>query len=203
MRPSGFLYCTGIKDAEGKAIPLDQAIRYGWIRPGEVPDGFSLPPGAVPIGSNLFVDGGRQYTVYALAFRSPAQNYSMQKFGTGTGVRPASATDVALVNPVAFASGLFTKNLDAVEFPAPFTLRAVFTLGANDCNGYLLTEFGLFSGDSTLLTRVVRPGISKSSDFSPTLSHELRFALVGPLLTLSSSIITTVLLAHKFITIFC
>ncbi len=171
----GFLYCTGVKDAAGRQVSLERAVRYGWIRPGEVPDGFALPDGAVPIGSNLFVDGGRQYAVYALAFRAPAQDFTLQKFSVGTGTRPPSMTDVALVNPVAFSGGLLTKQLDAVEFPAPFMLRAVFTLGASDCNGYLLTEFGLMAGDDTLLARVVRPGINKSSDFSPTLSHELRF----------------------------
>ncbi len=175
MKAQGFLYCTGIKDAEGRQISLEKAIRYGWIKPGEVPDGFDLPAGAVPIGSNLFVDGGRQYAVYSLAFRAPAQNFTLQQFGVGTGTRAASVTDVALVNPVAFASSSIYKNVDAVDFPAPFTMRATFTLGANDCNGYLLTEFGLFAGDNTLLARVVRPGISKSTDFSPTLSHLLRF----------------------------
>lgn len=175
MSPKGFLYCTGVRDSAGKKIPLAKAVRYGWIRPGEVPDGFTLPKGAVPIGANLFLDGGRQYAVFALAFRAPAQSFTLQKFGVGTGVRPASATDVALVNPVAFVSGLYTKNVDAVTFPAPFTLRAQFTIGANDCNGYLLTEFGLFSGDGTLLVRVVRPGISKSSDFAPELAWEGRF----------------------------
>lgn len=175
MHPQGFLSCTGVRDAAGKRIPLEDAIRYGWIRPGEVPPGFALQPGAVPIGANLFLDGGRQYAVFAFAFRAPAQNFTLQKFGVGTGVRAASATDTALVNPVAFADATYTKNVDAVTFPAPFTLRAQFTLGANDCNGYLLTEFGLFSGDDTLLVRVVRPGINKSSDFSPELSHEMRF----------------------------
>jgi hypothetical protein len=175
IRPRGFLYCSGVKDAAGKSVPLADAVRYGWIRPGEVPDGFTLPDGAVPIGSNVFVDGGRQYAVYALAFRAPMQDYTLQRFGVGTGTRPPASTDTALVNPVAFNSGAFTKLIDVADFPVPFVIRAQFTLGASDCNGYLLTEIGLFSGDETLLARVVRPGINKTSDFAPVLCHELRF----------------------------
>lgn len=174
-RPTGFLYCTGVNDAAGRPVALDKAVRYGWIKPGEVPDGFTLPAGSVPIGSNLFLDGGRQYAVYAFAFRAPAQNFTLQKFGVGTGTQAASATDVALSNPVAFADAAYTKNVDAVVFPAPFTLQAQFTIGANDCNGYLITEFGLFSGDGTLLVRIVRPGLNKTADFAPALSWEGRF----------------------------
>jgi hypothetical protein len=113
--------------------------------------------------------------VYALAFRAPAQDFTLQRFGVGTGTRSPASTDVALVNPVAFADTSFTKLVDIVDFPSPYVLRAQFTLGASDCNGYLLTEIGLFSGDETLLARVVRPGINKTSDFQVQLAHDLRF----------------------------
>lgn len=156
-------------------MPLTKAIKYGWIVPGEVPSGWKLPRGSVPIGSNLFVDGGRQNAVFSLGFRTPISDFTLQKFQVGTGTRAASVTDVALENPVLFGNGQAYKNLDTVEFPAPFTLRAVFTLGSTDCNGYLLTEFGLCSGNNTLMARVVRPGINKTAAFSPTLAHLLRF----------------------------
>lgn len=175
MRARGFLICTGIKDDEGKPVALDKAIRYGWIRPGEVPSGWKLPPGSVPIGSNQWTDGGRQNTVFALGFRTPISDFTLQKFQVGTGTRTPSVTDVALQSPVLFGNGAATKNLDTCEFPSPFTLRAVFTLGSTDCNGYLLTEFGLLSGNNTLMARVVRPGINKTAAFSPTLAHLLRF----------------------------
>lgn len=172
MRPIiGFLFCTGVKDASGASVPLAQAARLGWIIPERGYDGI----GRAPIGPNLFVDGGRQYAIYSFAFRAPAQDYTIQKFGVGTGTRPPSSTDTALESPVAFQGGAFTKAIDSIEFPAPYTMRVIFTLGAGDCNGYLLTEFGLFAGDDTLLARVSRPGINKSSAFAPTLSHELRF----------------------------
>jgi len=174
-RPKGFLYCTGVKDAEGNPVPLEVAVRRGWIRPGEVPDGFTLPAGAVPVGSNIFVDAGRQYAAYALAFRAPAQNFTLQRFGVGTGTTPPASTDTALVNPVAFSNGSYTKLIDFVDFPVPFVLRVHFTIGAGDCNGYLLSEIGLFAGDETMLARVVRPAINKTSDYAPSLCHELRF----------------------------
>lgn len=176
MKAHGFLYCTGVTDANtGRRVALSDAVRHGWLRPGEVPAGFTLPAGAVPLGSNLWVDGGRQYAVYAIAARSPITDFTLQNFAVGTGTRASAVTDVALVNPVTFASGYTYKALDAVQFPAPFMLRAVYTIGAADCNGYLLTEFGLLAGDQTLMARVVRPGVQKTSDFAPCLSWDLRF----------------------------
>lgn len=174
MKAHGFLCCTSVLDGAGKLVSPEDAIRYGWIRPGEVPDGFALPAGAIPIGSNLWLDGGRQYAVFAIAARSPLSSFTLQNFAVGTGDRPPSVTDTALVNPVAFSSGYYYKALDSVQFPAPFMMQAVYTLGANDCNGYLLTEFGLLAGDQTLMARVVRPGVNKTSDFSPTLSWSIR-----------------------------
>jgi hypothetical protein len=175
MRVQGFIFCSGVKDAEGHAVELKDAVRYGWIKPGEVPRGFKLPAGCVPIGANLFLDSGRQYATYAFGFRTPVSSYTLQQFQVGTGTRAVSVTDVALQNPVPFALGAATKQVDAVEFNAPYSMRVVYTLGVGDCNGYLITEFGLMSGDSTLVARSVKPGINKTSDYSPTFGWYLRF----------------------------
>ena len=72
MNARGFLSCVGGTDRDGRPVDLDIAVRRGWLCPGEVPAGFDLAPGAVPLGANLWVDGGRQYAVYAIAFRAPA-----------------------------------------------------------------------------------------------------------------------------------
>lgn len=175
MRAVGFLSCIGGVDSAGGPVAPDEAVRRGWINPGEIPAGFDLAPGAVPLGSNLWVAGGRQYAVYALAFRAPATNYTLQKFSVGTGTTPPDAADVAMQNPVAFSGGAYSKQVDSIQFPAPFTMNVIFTLGAADCNGYLLTEFGLLAGDGTLMARVVRPGLNKVAAFAPTLSWQLRF----------------------------
>lgn len=166
----GFLSCLNV----GPVSPAE-AVRRGWLKPGVVPPGFDLAPGAVPIGSNLFVDGGRQYAVYALAFRAPATDYTIQQFAVGTGTAAPAVTNVALENPVAFSSGAFGKQVDTIQFTAPFTMNVVFTLGAADCNGYALTEFGLLAGDGTLMARVVQPAVNKVSAWSPSLSWQLRF----------------------------
>ena len=164
MRPQGIVTVSKIVDSFGKVIPLERAIRYGWIQPGaeEAP--------------NLFVDQGRQLLAYAFAFRSPIQNFVCQNFGVGTGTRPAKTTDVALQSPVALASAAYTGPLDSIDFLSAFTVRAAFTLGLADANGSLITEMGLFSGNNTLIARRVRTvGINKTSDFAPTLTWRLRF----------------------------
>lgn len=164
MRPSGIVTVSRIVDSFGKEIPIEKAIKYGWVEAGAE---------AAP---NLFVDGGRQAMVYAFAFRAPVENYTCQRFGVGTGVRPASVNDVSLQAPVTLNSGLTTGALDSIDFLSAFVLRAAFTLGLSDANGSLITEMGLFTGNSTLIARRVRTvGINKTSDFSPTLTWRMRF----------------------------
>ncbi len=166
MRPQGLVTVSKIVDSNGKIVPLERAIRYGWIERG------------AESGPNLFVDQGRQLLAYAFAFRSPIQNFVCQKFGVGTGTRPAKTTDVALQAPVRLASAAFTGPLDSIDFLSAFVVRAAFTLGLNDANGSLITEMGLLSGNDTLIARRVRTvGINKTSDFSPTLTWRLRFAI--------------------------
>lgn len=166
----------GVVDGEGKRVPLSKAIAYGWIRPTVAQPGWGLSNAEVPLGENLFVDGGRQFMAYLFGGRSPMANYFCQKFGMGTGTTPAAVNDVALVSPVAFdGSSQFTKNVNSVDFPTQFIARVTFTIGAGEGNGYLLTEFGLFSGSDNLLARLVQPGISKTSDFAPSLIWRIRF----------------------------
>jgi hypothetical protein len=77
-------------------------------------------------------------------------------------------TDVALEAPVPLASqgGATTAPVTSIDFLTSFVVRVGFTIAVGDANGYLLTEFGLFSGNGTLLARFVRSvGINKTSDF--------------------------------------
>jgi hypothetical protein len=129
----------------------------------------------MPVGSNLFVDNGRQLLCYVWGGRSPMADYACQKFGVGTGITPATVIDVALESAVEFSTGVTTKDVDAITFPSPYVARVEFTIGANQCNGYLLTEFGLFSGSSVLLARIVNAGFNKTSDWSPSLTWTIRF----------------------------
>jgi hypothetical protein len=176
-RPKGILTISGIKLADGKSLSTQQAVDYGWIAPvsGQF-TGWGLERHEVPLGENLFVDQGRQIVAYAFGFRSPISNYTVQRFGVGTGLTPAKVTDVALQTPVVLNNGSTTKEIDAVDFLSPFVVRVAFTLANDDANGYILSEMGLFSGGEALIARKVRAvSINKTSDFSPTLTWRIRF----------------------------
>lgn len=130
----------------------------------------------MPLGENLFVDQGRQIVAYAFGFRSPVSDYTVQRFGVGTGLTPAKVTDVALQAPVTLNNSSTTKEIDTVDFLSPFVVRVGFTLATDDANGYILSEMGLFSGGEALIARKVRAvSINKTSDFSPTLTWRIRF----------------------------
>jgi hypothetical protein len=178
MRAEGLITVTGITLADGKKLPLRKACDYGWLTPERVPAGWDVGADEVCLGKNLFLDQGRQLLAYAFGFRAPIENYTCQKFGVGSGLTAAKVTDVALEAPVALASafGATTGAITSVDFLTAFVMRVGFTVAVGDANGYLLTEFGLFSGNNTLLARKVRSvGINKTSDFAPTLTWRIRF----------------------------
>jgi len=170
--PKGIVFLESIVDSSGKKTSFNDAVRYGWIS-----GGFKLnSSNEVVLGNNLFLDQGRQLVAYCMGNRSPASDYSIKKFGVGTGTMPANVADTSLRSPVLLNSGLYTGNINGIDFIEPFVMRVAFTLGVNDANGYLLTELGLFSGNGTLVAkRVSSVGINKTSDFSPTLVWRIRF----------------------------
>jgi hypothetical protein len=176
MNPTGFFSISCIVDSTGKRVSPEKAFKYGWVKEPNfnVDSAWGLEKGEIPLGQNLFVSGGRQAMLYSFAFRSPVTNYTLQRFGVGTGVSAPDMNDVQLENAVTLADGNTTKLLDECSFPAPFVVRVSATLGINDANGYLLTEFGIFSGDSTLCARFTRAGLQKTADWSPSIAYRLR-----------------------------
>lgn len=177
MRPKGLVTVSSIRLADGKPLSTRQAIEYGWIcePEGRQPVGWGLERHEVPLGTNLFVDNGRQLMAYAFGFRAPIQNFVCQNFGVGTGITAARVTDVALEAPITLSSGT-TKPIDAVDFLSAFVVRVAFTLGLSDANGYTISEMGLFSGNNSLMARKIRAvSINKNSEFAPTLTWRLRF----------------------------
>lgn len=159
-------------------MPLRKACDYGLIVPQRTPAGWGVGADEVCLGKNLFVDQGRQLLAYAFGFRAPIENYTCQQFAVGTGLTPAQMTDVALEAPVPLTSqsGAITAPVTSIDFLTSFVVRVGFTIAVGDANGNLLTEFGLYSGNGTLLARMVRSvGINKTSDFSPTLTWRIRF----------------------------
>lgn len=175
-RPQGIVTVSKITLADGREVSTQQAVDYGWIcGAGRQPAGWGLKRHEVLVGTNLFLDQGRQVLCYALGFRSPIVNYTVQKFGVGTGLTPARVTDVALEAPITLSNSATTKNIDCVDFLSPFVIRIAFTLGVNDANGYIISEMGLYSGGDALIARKVRAvSINKTSDFSPSLLWRVR-----------------------------
>lgn len=177
-RVKGFVTVSRILDAAGRPVSNQLAVDRGWIIPaGSSPPGWGIGREEIPLGENLFVDGGRQLMAYCFGFRAPIEDYTCSKFGIGTGSTAPNVADVALEAPITLAStSSILGNIDGIDFLSPFVVRVSFTLGAADANGYLITERGLFSGNGTLLARhVTSAGINKTSDFTPTLTWRLRF----------------------------
>ncbi len=178
MRPEGLVSISKIVDATGKEISADQAIGYDWVRPPKGKfQGWGLDRHEIPLGKNLFLDQGRQLLAYAFGFRSPIENYVCRRFGVGTGLTAAAVSDVALESPITLASvSGITAPIDSIDFLSAFLIRVSFTLALGDANGYVITEMGLYSGNSTLMARKVRSvAVNKTSDFSPTLTWRIRF----------------------------
>jgi hypothetical protein len=176
-RPQGLVSVSRIVDSFGKEIPLEKAIRYGWITRDDVQYRDWEHGQEVPLGENLFLDQGRQLLTYAFAFRSPIENYVCRRFGVGTGLTAAKVSDVALEAPITLAStSQITAPIDSIDFLQPFLVRVSFTLALGDANGYVISEMGLYSGNNTLMARKIRSvAVNKTSDFSPTLTWRIRF----------------------------
>lgn len=163
--------------ADGRSLSTQQAVDYGWIRPGGAqPTGWGLARHEVPLGENTWVDQGRQLLAYLFGFRAPVADYACQKFGVGTGLTAAQTTDVALEAPITLSGGGIVKAIDFVDFVSPYAARVSYTLGVNDANGYIISEIGLFSGNNTLMARKVQAvSINKVSDFAVSLLWHVKF----------------------------
>ena len=148
---------------------------FRWVKPCRAPAGWGIGPDELCLGHNEFLDQARQYVCYALSGRAPISSYIIQQYSVGTGLAAVNTTDTALQNPITLSSGTIYNPIDGIDFPAPFIAQIRFTLGANDANGYAVSEYGLVSGDNTLLMHWVVPPINKTSDWTPSFVHRLAF----------------------------
>ena len=176
MRPEGFLTLTGITDSKGRKISTQDAVDDGLVVPVSCSaNGWMLDKTEIPLGHNLFLDQGRN--IMSLLVGTGNTDYTVTKWGFGTGTTPPKTTDVSLQNPLQFGSnfdGGFYKTL-VVDNPAPYMVRFQLTLSGNDGNGYLVTEFGLYSGNNTLVARKVSTGLAKASGQSRSYSWRIRY----------------------------
>jgi hypothetical protein len=171
----GFLTVAKVLLADGAELPTQKAVEYGWLPNSSQPAGWGLARHEVPLGPNLFVDGGRQLLAYCFGGRSPLSDFFCQKFGVGTGTTAPAVTDSALEAPVSLDNAAYTKQISSIDFPAPFVCRIECPLSHADGAGYLLTEIGLFSGNDSLFARSTNLGINKTSDFAPVIMWRIRF----------------------------
>lgn len=178
MTPKGLVSVSSILDADGKPVSTQKAVDYGWISApeGRQPAGWGLDRDEVVVGTNTFVDNGRQVLAYLFGGRTPLLDYTCQYFSVGTGTTASSVKDVALEAPITLSNGSTQKAIDSVSFTGAYIIRVSFRLGVLDANGYIISEMGLFSGNGSLLARKIRPtSINKTSNFSPVISWRIRF----------------------------
>ena len=160
--------------SHNQPIPLQYAVDSGLVVPSRTPRGWGIGRDEISLGQNLVVDTGRQAGCYALGGLTPSANNVITNFGAGTGLTVPQATDVQLVSPLPFSTGSLYQAVDSVAFPAPFNLQVKITIDAASMNGYLLTEFGLFTGNNTLIARkLIQSGINKGAGGFDGLSYTL------------------------------
>jgi len=103
-------------------------------------------------GKNEVVDDGLE-KVCLLLGNSGASNYISQ-IGFGTGTAAEDASDTGLTNQ-------FLKAVEGITYPTTNSLEVEFDLDLLEYNGNVVTEYGLFTADSTLFSRKVKSAISK------------------------------------------
>jgi hypothetical protein len=165
----GILTLARMLDENGRVIPLQKVVDYGMVKHGSVaPAGWGIGRDEICLGPNLVVDGGRQMMAYLLGNKSPTSDFVISTFKVGTGTTAPTVADTGLQNSV------LSKAIEGVDYPSPFVLRVEMQLGPSEANGYLLTEFGLFSGNGTMIARKTQVGLSKSAGLSPVCFWRLR-----------------------------
>lgn len=107
---------------------------------------------------NLIVDGWKQ--VHSRLLGGDITGNSVTKIGFGTnGSAPVAGNTVL--------TGVFSKTVDAVSYPASNLVRFNFSLSSVENNGMGIMEFGLLTTGGTLYARKVRgSALAKTVDIS-------------------------------------
>jgi len=175
VMPEGIVSISGVVDAWGNRIAAPAAAKAGLI---ELPQNYVhpswMPATEVCIGGNNFTDLGRKHLAYLFGGRTPVSDYFCTSFGAGTGITAASTADTGLEEPVNLGVSA-TKAIDSITFTHDYVAEIQFTIGADEANGYLLTELGLFAGNGVLLARKTGYNLNKHAGFAPTLVWRITF----------------------------
>lgn len=133
---------VGVK--EGMIISGEVELNIICSRTGKVLNHFTE--------KNLIVNLGKKTISRLIGGAGQAVN----KISVGEGTTPAAVTDTSLVNA-------FSKNVDAVNYPADDKVRFSFSLDSGEANGLTITELGLLNNSNELFSRKVRAAIVKTS----------------------------------------
>ena len=166
--PIGYVSIAGGYTSDGGWISVKDAIDRGFLSAPDCSQPSWLPRHELAIGGNCFTNLGNKYLAYLFGGRTPVSNYICTSFGVGTDDTAATVADTSLLLQVDLGSSS-TKAIDNVTYPEDYIALVQFTIGAAEANGYLLREYGLYSGDGTLLARKTGYNINKTSQYSPVL----------------------------------
>jgi hypothetical protein len=85
---------------------------------------------------------------------------SITKIGFGTGGATPSPTDTALTNQ-------YLRNVSGYEYPGNSQVKINWVLPTDEANGKAIKEFGLFTTDNTIFSRIVlEEAVPKQAAFS-------------------------------------
>jgi hypothetical protein len=152
---------------------------------------FAEADSHVFLGSNLVVDLGRQSLAYLVGGKdytadAAIDNWIITKASWGTYDEVPRFSDATLspqagpgitagANEIEYSAGLKKKQIFSVDWPTPFIVRFEAVLNADEGNGYLIREMGLWTGNDTLFARKVFPAIEKNDTFSLGFLWRIRF----------------------------
>jgi hypothetical protein len=136
-------------------------LKYGGARPKGVFE-FKILRSGVTVReytkNNLVVDGA--YFQMARLLAGDVTGRSVTKIGIGTGGDDPDPSDTAL-------TGQYLRTVSGYEYPADCRVKINWVIPTNEGNGIAIKEFGLFTTDGTLFSRItLEEAVPKQSAFS-------------------------------------
>ncbi len=116
-------------------------------------------------GRNTVVDVGRERLCDLLG---GASTVGITKAGVGTGSSTPTVADTGL-------TGQFLTTIDTITYPTTTSVKFAFDIDLGDYNGNTIREWGLFTTDSVLFSRILKASIDKESDIYLTGEWSITF----------------------------
>lgn len=117
------------------------------------------------VANNLIVNVGKQSLAKLLG--SAESNKRVAKIGFGTSGAVTAGANTSIENQ-------FIKALDGVTYSGTSVIFE-FALETSENNGVTIREFGLFSNDDTMFSRVVRSPLTKTPDIRLSGTWKITF----------------------------